>query len=507
MTVDPTTLGFAMPKGDDPIAAGDNAIRTNAQAAVALYLLNRWKYGLLPASDLNALNTPTVSGTHILGATTVYGNAPFTGAGQIRVDVSAAGPGYQEAIQYATGATFRRSLTNPFSNPKQWGVWRRTDSDYLGLLPSGSDADVLSSVNDRGTHALGASATYTNIPFDTAGQIRVDVVGSGPGYQEAVEYATGVTFRRSLTDPYSSPAKWGAWRRTDSAPTGVPRLPDPGAPLEADTSLVTMWGDSLTHAGGVAARLAALEPGVAVVNRGQSGQHSAQIAARQGGSPSILTVLGGVIPANGSVAVEHYTSGVLIESGYPARSLTGYLAGVHGTLSVPAGSVAYTFTRTSPGASVEIPEGAPFWTDHGITARRGAQVIWMGRNNLATHLPGDYLPHMLEHLSPARKRVVVLSATNAPDEGIGTERYDLFRTANAQLRAMAGECFLDVRRWLIDEGLAAAGITPTTEDTAAVAADAVPPSLTSDGVHFTSAAQIAIGTWLHAQLESLGWWQ
>ena len=465
---------------------------------------------LEPGSDLGALQSVSDSGFYGLG-TGGYENAPFDGAGQVQVVVTSVGPGYQEAVEYATGATYRRPMTNPYATPKVWGAWRRIDTDYRGTVPDGGDLNSYDSLNSSGRYALAAARTYLNAPFDSAGQLRVDVAATGPGYQEAVEYATGATYRRSITNPYSTPRQWGDWSRTDAAPSvsvdSVPTLPDPGAPLESDTSLVTMWGDSLTHAGGVVSRLSALLPDVTVVNRGMSGQNSAHIAGRQGGVPAVMTVIGGVIPASGGVEIDTRTTNILIESGYPARSLTGYLAGVHGTLSVPSGTLTHTFTRTTGGTPVEIPDGAPFWTDHGIEARRGAQIIWMGRNNLGTALPTDYLPDMIEHLSPARKRVVVLSVTNRPDEGIGTERYELFQAVNEQLRVMAGECFLDVRRWLIDEGLAAVGVTPTPEDEAAVLADAVPPSLTSDGTHFTGAAQTAIGTWVHAQLEDLGWWQ
>ena len=470
-----------------------------------------WKRGrLADGTDANDLTGTAQSGIYALGSSGAYSNLPFTGAGQLEVVIESTGPAYQEATQYATGSTYKRPLTNPYSSPKQWGAWRRTDTDYQGTVPDGGDLNIYDSLNSSGRYALAAGRAYLNAPFDSAGQLRVDVASTGPGYQEAVEYATGVTFRRPLTNPYVTPREWGDWRRTDAsvAPSlsAPPRLPDPGAPLESDLTTLTMWGDSLTHAGGIAQQLRTLLPAVTVVNRGMSGQNSAHIAGRQGGVPAVMTVIGGTIPASGGVEIDTRTTNILIESGYPARSLTGYLAGVHGTLSVPSGTITHTFTRTTDGVPVEIPEGAPFWTDDGIAARRGAQIIWMGRNNLGTELPTTYLPGMIEHLSTARKRVVVLSVTNSPDEGIGTERYELFQAVNEELRVMGGECFLDVRRWLIDEGLAAVGITPTAEDTAAVAVDAVPPSLTSDGIHFTTAAQTAIGTWLHTQLGALGWY-
>jgi hypothetical protein len=102
--------------------------------------------------------------------------------------------------------------------------------------------------------------------------------------------------------------------------------------------------------------------------------------------------------------------------------------------------------------------------------------------------------------------LVVLGVTNAPDETTGTAKYKLVVGANDQLAYELGSRFIDIRRWLIDNGLAAVGITPTAEDNAAIAGDAVPPSLTTDGVHFTTAAQTAIGTYVHGELVALGWY-
>lgn len=414
----------------------------------------------------------------------------------------------QRLTVYGTTYKAERQMSNAYVTPPDWTAWLRDDWRYLGSLADNTDLDTLTSQSANGPYALSAARTYLNAPFTGAGQLRVENAGTGAGWMEAVEYSTGKTYRRPVTNAAAN--QWGAWwlvgPDTAAGQSAGVRLPDPGAPLNADLNVLTMWGDSLTHAGGIRDQLAALLPDVTVSNRGASGQNSAHIAARQGGTPAMLTVAGGVIPASGAVQVASRSTPLLIQSGNPAWSLDGVLAGVHGTLSVASGGGAYTFTRTTDGVAVPIPNGAPFWTDHAVQARRGAQIIWMGRNNIADPAPYDYLTSMIDFVSPAAKNIVVLSVTNSPDEGIGTERYGLFIRANDELKAMAGDNFLDVRRWLIDEGLAAAGITPTSGDTAAIAVDAVPPSLTSDGIHFVAAAQTAIGTWLHGKLLELGWY-
>jgi hypothetical protein len=110
-------------------------------------------------------------------------------------------------------------------------------------------------------------------------------------------------------------------------------------------SLIDCWGDSLTAGAGsngsgagqgpwpkqLADRLGAVVS--AVNNRGVGGQNSAEIEARHGGTPALLTVTGNQIPASGPVTVTAYTRDLLFNSGISGSlSLVGTLAGVAGTL-------------------------------------------------------------------------------------------------------------------------------------------------------------------------------
>lgn len=113
---------------------------------------------------------------------------------------------------------------------------------------------------------------------------------------------------------------------------------------------------------------------------------------------------------------------------------------------------------------------------------------------------------MLKWLTPAHKRVVVVSVTGDSKWVSGTENYRHVEQANTELRRMCGNAYIDIRRWLIDHGLDAIGVTPTQEDLDAIAGDAIPRSLSSDGTHFTADAQYAIGTYLHGELLARGWW-
>lgn len=504
--------GFFLTGAGATIKTGGQAsVTTTVAGGVATFDFTlpeiAWTRGTLSAgTDPNTLSRVADNGSWGLSTSGAYPNMPYVGAGTLTVVVAGVGSGYQEISRYASTDVWRRVMTNPYSNPVQWGPWARSDANtFKGVIPAGS-LNALDTIVQNGTWALSSTATYIDAPFAGSGQVRVDLTSTGPGYQEAVQYSTGRTWRRPLTDPFSTPKAWGAWEQVGG--TGV--LPvadsDPGAPLETDLTTLTMWGDSLTAAGGIVARLGALLPAVTVFNRGISGQNAEQIAARQGAAPALLTVAGNVIPASGGVAVTARSVPILAGTGFPAISLTGYLAGVHGALSNQAGGTVYTFTRTNAGVAVACPDKTPFITDHSRAARRNAHIIWAGRNNYGLPFTLPCITQMAAYQSPAHKRVVVMGITNAPTEGKGTVEYGQITAINNQLCALLGECFIDVRRWLIDSGLAAVGITPTADDTTAIAADAVPGSLTTDGVHFTTAAQAAIGDWVHARLVALGWY-
>lgn len=392
-----------------------------------------------------------------------------------------------------------------------------------GFLPASADLNLYISPSLHGGRwgTSGASlSTYLHKATgyeNDAGTYEVITGGNGAVTQKFYPYAKPVEVSRTLT--VTDGSNWTPWKvdgadnaaaiaaldtRVAAVEANTYEDADPTAPLESSATLYTQWGDSLTEAGGITTRLRALMPAATVTNRGISGQTASQIAARQGGRHSRFTVTGDTIPASGPVAVTVRDIALLAKTGYAAVSLTGRLNGVPGTASVAAGEIAYTFTRTTAGDPVPCPARTPFIVDNGVTARKETQIIWAGRNNPETGVY-DYVMAMARHLSPAVKRFIVLSVTNSETETTGTDKYKTITRENELMANAFGSRFLDIRRWLIDNGLAAAGITPTSADNAAIAGDAVPPSLTSDGVHFTGPVQTIIADRIHAKLLELGW--
>lgn len=280
--------------------------------------------------------------------------------------------------------------------------------------------------------------------------------------------------------------------------------------LTSSSKRFTCGGDSMTAGAGGSGTtypgvLATLFPGATFYNLGIGGQTSTQISARLGGVPIKVTVTGNSIPASGGVAVTNKSVNILYNSGSFSGTATGTLAGVPGTMSTDT-SGNWTFTRTTAGSAVACPADTVFLPDIAADHENDTMIIWAGRNNSgsATVVLSDILA-MIDRLKPLNKRVLVLSVCNGLNEGTGTGAYNNIAAVNKELARHFGDQFVDVRRYLIDFGLAEAGITPTSQDTADIAADTIPASLRNDNVHLLGIGYTVIANLIARVLRAKGW--
>ena len=262
---------------------------------------------------------------------------------------------------------------------------------------------------------------------------------------------------------------------------------------------IVCWGDSMTAGAGGGGitypGVLATLTGRTVHNRGVGGETSVTITARSGAIPLMLLPSGGVIPASGGVTVtltpiNGSTPAPLIQ-GSPGGFATGTLAGVPGTLSLASGT--YTFTRSSTGDPVTCNRPAP-WLTSGAEARRGdIAIIWIGQNGPSVARAIDDARAIITHLTALDKRYLVIPRPTSTDAD------------DALYFAAFGRRALLIRKYLVEYGLEDAGITPTTQDTADMAAGTVPTSLRVDGVHWTAAGYTILGQQAHKRLVELGW--
>ncbi|QYC10555.1 SGNH/GDSL hydrolase family protein [Brevundimonas nasdae] len=278
--------------------------------------------------------------------------------------------------------------------------------------------------------------------------------------------------------------------------------------------IIVCLGDSLTAgAGGTPyPTQLALIIGRAVVNMGIGGQGSGAIVARQGGDPTLLTVTANEIPAAVTpLAVTVRTISLLTNQG--AQTIDGTLAGVSGALT-RASDDTYSFTRKAAGAVRYCAPSTPFIPAQGVERQDEVWSIWIGRNdgtgNLATTTKAK-VASAVAFLGHDRYFVLgVINKTKAGSdtsytEGVGTPAYQQIVAYNNDQAARYGSRFVDIRRHLIDYGLADAGLTPTTRDIEDIAQDCIPTALLSDGLHLNTAGYGVIARRMATLLQSKGW--
>jgi hypothetical protein len=133
-------------------------------------------------------------------------------------------------------------------------------------------------------------------------------------------------------------------------------------------------------------------------------------------------------------------------------------------------------------------------------------IFWLGRNNLAqTDRIMEDVQSAIGALAPAKPRYLVLGVVNALNEGAGTSAHTSVLALEARQAALYGRRFVNVRRALIDYGLAVAGITPTAQDQTDIAADTVPTSLRTDNVHLNPVGSQLVARFVMERLVEFGW--
>lgn len=234
-------------------------------------------------------------------------------------------------------------------------------------------------------------------------------------------------------------------------------------------------------------------------NLGVSGQTSTEVAFRFGALPLAVTVDGRRMPGSGPVVVDTLDPATSYRAGGATSKPFRYdaeLMGIPGTFTEDASHdpPRLSFTRTDAGDAVAVPDGSTLRGTQGDAYRSDPITIWVGRNNIAAQ--ADVLRDIdaiVASLAAKNSRFLVFSVTNSQHEPSGSVGYGQIAAINAAIEAKYPGNYLDVRRYLIDHGLAQAGLTPTAADLAAISEDRVPPQLHRDVIHFTDAAQKVIG--------------
>jgi len=254
-----------------------------------------------------------------------------------------------------------------------------------------------------------------------------------------------------------------------------------GTTLQVPTASIDLWGDSLIdfgHSpGAVSDALSALLGGsVTVQNLGVATQNGAQISARAGGSPSLLSLVGDAIPATTTpVAISNFNAiNTPITSASNATNgtdpLAGTLGGVPGHLdSVRSGAtvIGLTFTRNTAGSAVPINKNTPFLPTQGEATRSKHQVLVWGKNDVGGTggtTTGNYLADLYERqvraMLPVDKRFLVGTVLHS-NRDTGT---DVINDMNLAVWARFSRCMVDLTSAPTTEEMATLGFTPNADD-------------------------------------------
>lgn len=256
-------------------------------------------------------------------------------------------------------------------------------------------------------------------------------------------------------------------------------------------------------------KLAEKAPGVTVENLGIGGNSIDEIRLRIGAMDFWVTSATGAIPGEGPVALTTKQKIGFVDSN--TFDLTGYLAGVHGTLSRTASGI--TFTRSSPGEGFAVD--GPLRFNAGRADYSGhTAIVWAGRNDVSFDVTGpesSVAEHVLastlelvEWLTPRIKQVIVVGPTNRVDEPRGTAKYDTVMAINKRLAELLPGKYMDVRSWLVNRAIYDAGLTPTAADLKAISEDAPPPQIMDGGSHYNKPIAPLLATKFYARLTEKG---
>lgn len=283
---------------------------------------------------------------------------------------------------------------------------------------------------------------------------------------------------------------------------------------------VTVWGDSMSDAG-----VPWLNPGEdwpsvlrslgrTVNERAVAGQSAGQIIARQGGDPCLITLTGNQIPATTTPVAVTVKSELFVQNfgSQAAQTVTGIYCGVHASiLRDAAGNTDnYTFQRTTAGTAIPAPAASPFVPDLGSAAQEDTQVIWVGRNGVASIMTTTIakVDAAVRYLDHGRFLIVGVTTLFDGSEDAGSSNYNLIVSYNNYMAARYGNRFFDVRRYMIDQALADAGITPDSTDLADIAVDRIPTRFKESGagiIHFNALANSLVGAKINAILNAKGY--
>jgi lysophospholipase L1-like esterase len=282
---------------------------------------------------------------------------------------------------------------------------------------------------------------------------------------------------------------------------------------------VNCFGDSLTfgYGGegitypGTLQKL--LGNGYQVYNMGVGGETTTTIAGRQGSIPMLVKTV--TIPAEvKALEVELISANGEIPK--PLRQGEAgvnpcYIKGIKGNLTITQtdttnSDAKWYFTREEKGAETFIKEPVELITAASLNRRQGVLILWTGTNDLFD-IPKDRLAKkiieqqrvMVDYMEYSEKQYIIIGLTYST-------AFPFIDDVNKELKETYGKHFLNIKPYLLEEGLKAAGLVETEQDRLKKNQGNIPESLLVDDVHFNALGYTLIGEQVYKKGIELGYW-
>ena len=281
-----------------------------------------------------------------------------------------------------------------------------------------------------------------------------------------------------------------------------------------EVAFITCWGDSITANGGIcdgtwAHRLADNLTSHAVKNLALSGEYTVSTSARQGGNELYVSAF--TIPATtDSVKVNLKSEDGQVFSNDPVLSTgAGFnpvtISGIEGYITKSGSD--YYFARSEAGEETSVSENTVVYSPTAEKMNNAdVMIIYIGTNSgwntNATTLKNQ-IDMMVEYFG--KDNYLILSPASGKHLDSNLSVVQEFESI---MTTAYGDKFLNLREYLITNGLSDNGLSATATDTERMNAGLVAQSILyseSDTTHFNSYGQNSIYIGVKARLLSLGY--
>ena len=267
---------------------------------------------------------------------------------------------------------------------------------------------------------------------------------------------------------------------------------------------IICWGDSLTVSlDGKSAFPDILRglSGCEVINYGVEAENTSMIAMREGGMR--VNVKATVIPAEPDLIpiflrTENNGPVFFLDNGDGGVNPCS-ISGIEGELRKLNGS--YYFKRSTKGERVAVEDNTRFKTFGMTDAKEGdVLVIFAGTNDLPDSNTVRNIISIERKMLEAAEcdKYIIVGLTYAG----GIPEID---AVNEALDKEFGDHFVDIRKYMLNRGLADSGITPSDQDIEDIQKGEIPSSLRSDHIHGNKIYHRMLGEQIYRRMVYLGY--